>query len=128
MQDRLTELRQQIATKDANLAETLPVRSAIILARKNERTDIGIFEAQLGTSTPGLLPGEVRRDFLFILSNQNDDTAFMSDYLSSINLIKGGIAGVTGAMEKIKAIKQKMVISTAPAEEQGKQTTVFTIP
>lgn len=49
MQDRVGDLKQAVASKNTALAEVLPLRSAAIFeSRRNDRTDIGIFEAQLG--------------------------------------------------------------------------------
>lgn len=49
MQDRLADLRQAVASKNPALADLLPPRaSAVYEVRRNDRTDIGVFEAQLG--------------------------------------------------------------------------------
>eukprot|EP01054_Gregarina_sp_Poly1_P004848 Gregarina_sp_Poly_1__4847@NODE_2580_length_1950_cov_116_403611_g1638_i0_p2_GENE_NODE_2580_length_1950_cov_116_403611_g1638_i0NODE_2580_length_1950_cov_116_403611_g1638_i0_p2_ORF_typecomplete_len201_score28_90Syntaxin/PF00804_25/1e23Syntaxin_2/PF14523_6/3e08Sipho_Gp157/PF05565_11/0_017PIN_12/PF16289_5/0_048Prominin/PF05478_11/0_056AAA_13/PF13166_6/0_056PIN_8/PF18476_1/0_098Focal_AT/PF03623_13/9_5e02Focal_AT/PF03623_13/0_15CHASE3/PF05227_13/2_6e02CHASE3/PF05227_13/0_92Macoilin/PF09726_9/1_3VATPase len=102
MQDRLQEFRQLVASKDSAYQELLPPRSAIYELRRNDRTEIGVFEAQVGLG-------------------QNVDVSndgFMVEYLAQINTIKTGIANIGRIGDTVRNLKNQMVLTATPATEK----------
>eukprot|EP01055_Gregarina_sp_Pseudo9_P001318 Gregarina_sp_Pseudo_9__1317@NODE_1880_length_1277_cov_28_443457_g1744_i0_p1_GENE_NODE_1880_length_1277_cov_28_443457_g1744_i0NODE_1880_length_1277_cov_28_443457_g1744_i0_p1_ORF_typecomplete_len324_score68_69Syntaxin/PF00804_25/1_7e47SNARE/PF05739_19/3_4e13Syntaxin_2/PF14523_6/7_1e07Syntaxin_2/PF14523_6/94GHMP_kinases_C/PF08544_13/4_3e03GHMP_kinases_C/PF08544_13/1_2GHMP_kinases_C/PF08544_13/15Orf78/PF06024_12/0_0038CD225/PF04505_12/0_0069Synaptobrevin/PF00957_21/1_8e03Synaptobrevin/PF00957_21/1_4 len=99
MQDRLQELRQ---LADSAHQELLPKVSAIYELRRNDRTEIGVFEAQVGIGQ----------------TDQATNDGFMVEYLGQINTIKKGIANIRQIEDKVRLLKNQMVLTATPATEK----------
>ncbi|EZG83903.1 syntaxin [Gregarina niphandrodes] len=103
MQDCLNELRDAVASRNASLADQLPPRySAIYETSTNERTDIGVFEEQLGKKI-----------------DENEGSSFMADYLAKINEIKAGIGRIHEGAEHLDHLKNKLKQTPTPDEEKA---------
>lgn len=107
MQDRLQELRQ---LADSAYQELLPKVSAIYELRRNDRTEIGVFEAQVGIGQ----------------TDKSVNDGFMVEYLGQIHTIKTGIANIRQIMDKMRSLKNQMVLTAIPATEKDLSTQLET--
>eukprot|EP01057_Protomagalhaensia_wolfi_P001968 Protomagalhaensia_wolfi_Nauph_80__1967@NODE_2241_length_1157_cov_38_588551_g1748_i0_p1_GENE_NODE_2241_length_1157_cov_38_588551_g1748_i0NODE_2241_length_1157_cov_38_588551_g1748_i0_p1_ORF_typecomplete_len325_score41_74Syntaxin/PF00804_25/1_6e47SNARE/PF05739_19/2_8e02SNARE/PF05739_19/6_2e14Syntaxin_2/PF14523_6/3_6e06Syntaxin_2/PF14523_6/46Cas_Csy1/PF09611_10/0_0014Cas_Csy1/PF09611_10/1_1e03Helo_like_N/PF17111_5/50Helo_like_N/PF17111_5/0_012Orf78/PF06024_12/0_0066Synaptobrevin/PF00957_21/1_9e03Syn len=100
MQDRLQDLRQ-LATDHHDL---LPLRaSAIYELKRNDRTELNVFEAQVGISQANeSIPSD----------------GFMVEYMGQINTIKTGVANIRQIGERVRYLKGQMVLTATPATEK----------